>query len=328
MPANLTPEYRAAEEEYRKAKDPAEKLACLEKMLSVIPKHKGTDKMQGDLKRKISRLKDSLQKKGGKKGFSVKVEREGAAQVVLVGAANSGKSALVEATTNAKTEVADYPISTRSPIPGMFPFENIQFQLVDLPPVNRDYMEPWVTDIIRNADSALWVVDAGDPQIEAAVAEVTELLENKKIRLVGKDAPVSRGHEPIRRVRTILVAAKLDQKEAAAGLAWLQQRFEPEIQVLGLSAMGDSDLTPLARSLFELNRIIRVYSKTPGKNADKSTPHILHQGDCLMDFARVVHKDFAEKLRYAKAWGEGMFDGQRIQRDQELLDGFVVELHM
>jgi ribosome-interacting GTPase 1 len=328
MPANLTPEYRAAEEEYRKAKDPAEKLACLEKMLSVIPKHKGTDKMQGDLKRKISRLKDNLQKKGGKKGFSVKVEREGAAQVVLVGAANSGKSALVEATTNAKTEVADYPISTRSPIPGMFPFENIQFQLVDLPPVNRDYMEPWVTDIIRNADSALWIVDASDPQIEAAVAEVTELLENKKIRLVGKDSPVSRGHEPIRRVRTVLVAAKMDQKEAAAGLAWLQQRFEPEMQVLGLSAMGDSDLTPLARALFELNRIIRVYSKTPGKNADKSTPHILHQGDCLMDFARVVHKDFAEKLRYAKAWGKGMFDGQRIQRDQELLDGFVVELHM
>ena len=99
-------------------------------------------------------------------------------------------------------------------------------------------------------------------------------------------------------------------------------------QVMGLSAMGDSDFTRLGRALFDLNRIIRVYSKTPGKNADKSQPHVLHRGDCLMDFARVVHKDFAEKLRYAKAWGEGMFDGQRIQRDQELLDGFVVELHM
>jgi ribosome-interacting GTPase 1 len=328
MPANLTPEYRAAEEEYRKAKDPAERLACLEKMLSVIPKHKGTDKMQGDLKRKISRLKDGLQKKGGKKGFSVKVEREGAAQVVLVGAANSGKSALVEATTNAKTEVADYPISTRSPIPGMFPYENLQFQLVDLPPVNRDYMEPWVTDIIRNADCALWMVDASDQQIEGQVSEVTELLENRKVRLVGKDAPAGKGSDPIRNIRSIVVATKMDHEEAAAGLAWLQKRFEPEIQVMGLSAMGDSDFTQLARALFDLNRIIRVYSKTPGKNADKSTPHILHQGDCLMDFARVVHKDFAENLRYAKAWGEGMFDGQRIQRDQELLDEFVVELHM
>jgi ribosome-interacting GTPase 1 len=328
MPANLTPEYRAAEEEYRKAKDPQERLSCLEKMLSVIPKHKGTDKMQGDLKRKISRIKEGLQKKSGKKGFSVKVEREGAAQVVLVGAANSGKSALVEATTNAKTEVADYPISTRSPIPGMFPFENIQFQLVDLPPVNRDYMEPWVTDIIRNADSALWMVDAADPQIEKQVSEVTELLENKKIRLVGKDAPVNRGHEPIRRIRAVLVAAKMDLQETAAGLSWLQQRFEPGMQVLALSAMGDSDLTALARALFDLNQIIRVYSKTPGKDADRSHPHILHQGDRLIDFARVVHKDFAENLRYAKAWGEGMFDGQRIQRDQELCDGFIVELHM
>jgi len=328
MPANLTPEYRAAEEEYRKAKDPAEKLACLEKMLSVIPKHKGTDKMQGDLKRKISRLKDSLQKKSGKKGFSVKVEREGAAQVVLVGAANSGKSALVEATTNAKTEVADYPISTRSPIPGMFPYENLQFQLVDLPPVNRDYMEPWVTDIIRSADCALWMIDASDQQIEKQVSEVTELLENKKIHLVGKDAPAGKGSDPIRNIRSIVVATKMDLEKSAAGLAWLQKRFEPGIQVLGLSAMGDSDFTQLGRALFDLNRIIRVYSKTPGKNADKSTPHILHRGDCLMDFARVVHKDFAEKLRYAKAWGEGMFDGQRIQRDQELSDGFVVELHM
>ncbi len=328
MPANLTPEYRAAEEEYRRAKDPAEKLACLEKMLSVIPKHKGTDKMQGDLKRKISRLKESLQKKSGKKGFSVKVEREGAAQVVLVGAANSGKSALVEATTNAKTEVADYPISTRTPIPGMFPFENLQFQLVDLPPVNRDYMEPWVTDIIRNADCALWMVDAADRQIQERVSEVTGLLEQRKIRLVGADAPTGKGHDPIRNIRCILVATKMDIEAGDSGLSWLKQRFEPQIQVLGLSAMGDSDFTSLGHALFSLNRIIRIYSKTPGKEPDRSHPHILHQGDRLIDFARVVHKDFADNLRYAKAWGEGMFAGQRIQRDQELADGFIVELHM
>lgn len=328
MPANLTPEYRSAEEEYRQAKDPAEKLACLEKMLSVIPKHKGTDKMQGDLRRKISRLKENLQKKSGKKGFSVKVEREGAAQVVLVGAANSGKSALVEATTNAKTEVADYPISTRAPIPGMFPFENLQFQLVDLPPVNRDYMEPWVTDIIRNADCALWLVDASDPQIESQVEQVTELLGQRKVRLVGADAPAGKGHDPIRNIRCILVATKMDLEPAESGFSWLQRRYQPTIQVLGLSAMGDSDFTSLGRALFALNRIIRVYSKTPGKEADRSHPHILHRGDRLIDFARVVHKDFADNLRYAKAWGQGMFDGQRIQRDQELCDGFVVELHM
>jgi ribosome-interacting GTPase 1 len=328
MPANLTPVYRAAEEEYRQAKDPAERLACLEKMLSVIPKHKGTDKLQGDLKRKISRLKESLQKKSGKRGFSVKVLREGAAQVVLVGAANSGKSALVEVTTNAKTEVADYPISTRLPIPGMFPFENLQFQLVDLPPVNRDYMEPWVTDIIRSADCALWLVDAGDQQIESQVNQVTELLDQRKIRLVGGDAPAGKSHDPIRNIRCILVATKMDLQPAESGLTWLKQRFELGIQVLGLSAMGDSDFTKLARDLFALNRIIRVYSKTPGKETDRSHPHILHQGDRLIDFARMVHKDFAANLRHAKAWGKGLFDGQRIQRDQELGDGFVVELHM
>ncbi|MBW1872895.1 MAG: TGS domain-containing protein, partial [Deltaproteobacteria bacterium] len=80
--------------------------------------------------------------------------------------------------------------------------------------------------------------------------------------------------------------------------------------------------------IFELNRIIRVFAKTPGKKTDMSKPYTLHQGDCLLDFAQVIHKDFAKNLRYAKVWGSGKFDGQRIQRDQELTDGDIIELHM
>jgi ribosome-interacting GTPase 1 len=172
------------------------------------------------------------------------------------------------------------------------------------------------------------MVDAADPEIEKQLSEVTELLNGKKIRLVGGDAPAGKGHDPIRNIRCLLVATKLDLEAAGAGLSWLKRRYEPEIRVLGLSAMGDSDFAPLGEALFDLNRIIRVYSKSPGKEADRSHPHVLHRGDRLIDFARVVHKDFADNLRYARAWGPGMFDGQRIQRDQELSDGFVVELHM
>jgi ribosome-interacting GTPase 1 len=328
MPANLTPEYKAAEDEYRQARDPQARLACLEKMLSTIPKHKGTEKMQADLKRRISRLKESIVKKGGKKGFSVKVEKEGAAQVVLIGAANSGKSALVEVTTNARTEAADHPFSTRAPVPGMLIYENLQFQLVDLPPVSSEYMEPWVTDIIRTSDAALWVVDASASDPSAQVEDVTGVLELKKIKLCGPDKPLSAGHDPIRRIRTLVVASKTDSPSAQQGLDWIKERFGNEYPVLPISAMGDTDFSSLGRSVFDLTRIVRVYSKTPGKEPDLSKPHILHQGDNLLDFARVVHKDFAEKLRFARVWGQGKFDGQRIQRDQQMVDGDIVELHM
>ncbi|MBW1871426.1 MAG: 50S ribosome-binding GTPase, partial [Deltaproteobacteria bacterium] len=253
MPANLSPEFKAADEEFRKAKDPQAKLAGLEKMLSTIPKHKGTEKMQADLKRKIARLKEGLDKKSGAKGFSISVERAGAAQVALIGAANSGKSTLLEMTTNAKTEVADYPFSTRTVVPGMLLFENLQFQLLDLPAVSSDYMEPWVSDIIRNADCAFWLIDAGSQNIADQVEEVRNLLLQKKIELVGRDGPVSQGHESVRRIRSLVLATKMDNSSAKNGLQYLQDCFEPDIQVLSVSALADDDLSYLGQAIFELN---------------------------------------------------------------------------
>src|SRR5215813_10339697 len=107
MPANLPPQYSKAEEEYRKAATPADRLEKLREMFRLLPKHKGTEKLQSDLKQKISRAKDDLDgaKAGAKKsGVSHKVPKEGAGQVVLVGAANVGKSALLAALTNAHPE--------------------------------------------------------------------------------------------------------------------------------------------------------------------------------------------------------------------------------
>jgi len=328
MPANLSPEYKAAEEEFRQAKDPQARLFCLEKMLSAIPKHKGTEKMQADLKRRISRLKESIEKKGGKKGFAVKVDKEGAAQIVLIGGPNAGKSALVEVTTNSRAQAADHPFSTRAPVPGMLVYENLQFQLVDMPAVSKEVMEPWVTDIIRTADAALWVIDAGHPELATQVNELEGILSRKKIKLCGPDQPLSAGHDPVRRIWTLLVAAKMDSTAASQGLIWIRERFEKEFPILPVSAMVDTDFTKLGKSIFDLTQVVRVYSKTPGKEPDRSKPHILHRGDRLIDFARVVHKDFAEKLRFARVWGSGKFDGQRIQRDQQMEDGDIVELHM
>jgi ribosome-interacting GTPase 1 len=328
MTANLSPEYHAAEEAQKAAREPDEKLACLERMLATIPKHKGTEKMQADLKRRIAKARETAEQTGGKKGFAVRVEREGAAQVVLVGAPNAGKSALVEAATNAKVEIGDHPFTTRSPAPAMLPYENVRFQLVDLPPVSREHMEHWVTDIIRTADSALWVVDAADADFAARLDEVVSVLAERKLRLVPPAEASKSRAETVRRVGAVTVATKTDDPASAEVLPRLRERLPPGMPWLALSALGDSDFSPLGHALFDAHAIVRAYPKVPGKDPDRSVPFILRRGDTVLDFARMVHKDFAEHLKYARIWGHGKFEGQRVPWDEPLTDGDVIELHL
>ena|SRR5215471_6222501 len=166
MPANLTPEYLAAEREYKSAQTHVEKIEALERMLARLPKHKGTEKLQADLKRRLSQARKESQKKGGAHTvpFWV-VEREGAGQVALIGPPNSGKSKLLCALTHARPEVADYPFTTRLPTPGMMTFENVQIQLVDLPPLAAEFMEPWLPRVIRAAHAAVLVLNLNDPVV-------------------------------------------------------------------------------------------------------------------------------------------------------------------
>src|SRR5262249_23744379 len=182
MPANLTPQYMSAEQRFKQASTHEEKIACLEEMLRVIPKHKGTDKLQADLKRRLSKLRQEAQKAAAtRRGYSLSVEAEGAGQIVLVGPPNAGKSALLRALSKATPEVADYPFTTRRPMPGMMPFENVQLQLVDMPPIAREYMEPWMSQIVRNANALLLVVDLCDPAVLDAVEFILAVLEEWKI---------------------------------------------------------------------------------------------------------------------------------------------------
>ena len=128
MPANLTPQYHAAEERYKQARDDREKMKALKEMMAYIPKHKGTEKLQADIKRKIARLKDDMEVKRSKGGhrFSFSVEREGAAQIVVVGPPNVGKSCLISNLTDTNLEVADYPFTTRIFQPAMMQYEDFQ----------------------------------------------------------------------------------------------------------------------------------------------------------------------------------------------------------
>lgn len=324
MPANLTPEYLAADRKFKEATTPEARLAALEEMLSAIPKHKGTEKMQADLKRRIARLRaESQRRKGAVRARPFyHIEREGAGQIVLVGAPNSGKSSILAALTNAVPEIADYPFATRVPLAGMAAYEDVQIQLVDLPPVSRDSAEGWLFALIRGADGALLVVDLADSDILESTEEVLGLLSTANIVLVPPDQPRGPNQVP-----AVFVAAKLDAPGARDVLDVFREFYGSRLPALPVSAQQDVNLTELRKTMFSMLRIIRVYSKRPGRKPDLEAPYILRQGTTVIEAAGVVHKDFAERLRYARLWRRGEIEGLMVGRDHVLADGDVLELH-
>ena len=322
MPANLTPEYLAAEKKWKAATTPQDRLAALQEMLATIPKHKGTDKMQADLKRRIAQVRREMQRKGGtarQKPFH-HVEREGAGQVVLVGPPNSGKSALLRALSRAEPEVAPYPFTTRVPLPGMVPFENVQVQLVDLPPLTREFSEGWLYAIIRTADAVALTLSLGEEEVLEQAETALRLLEEARIPLRALQA-AGEGKS------AVAVATHADAPGAAVRLDLLREFAGGRLPVVAVSTVTGEGLEALRRALFESLGVIRVYSKPPGRKADLSAPFILRRGATVLDAAEAIHKDFAAQLRYARLWGRDEYAGQMVGRDHLLEDGDILEVH-
>ena len=338
MPANLTPQYLAAEQRFKQAVTPQEKIGALEEMMAVIPKHKGTEKLQADLRHRLARLRTEAAKKHGvsKASAMYTVQREGAGQVVLVGAPNVGKSSLLARTTHATPEIGDYPFTTRLPQPGMLAFENIKIQLVDLPPVDETFYEPWMGGIVRQADFALLVVDLHSDDLLEEVEAVLSVLESSKIRLVNvlPPEPVDDGgtgsHRP-----ALILANKLDSPGAPDNLRILEEFFSSRFDIRAVSAVTGEGLESLGPILFERLQVVRIYTKAPGKRIDPaSPPFVLKRGSTVLDAARAVHRDFVNSLKFARVWSPDhsrrsvKYDGQMVERTHPLDDGDVLELHV
>jgi hypothetical protein len=326
MPTNVAPEFKSAEARYRAARTDEERLEALEEMASTLNKHKGTEKLYADIKRRMKQLRESQEKKAQKRGFAIKVEREGAAQLALCGPPNAGKSSLTRALTNATPEVGDYAFTTRAPVPGMMRHEDVGLQLVDLPAMAAEYTESWVYAIVRTADAVVLVFDltAADPTADIEGTRAL-LLEHAKVPLLGRgEAPPA---DPRLAARpAVLVGTRLDVPGADEMLGLLRELY-PRFPVLGVGAGGlGTDAIP--RAGYELLDLVRVYAKSPGKEPDRTRPFVLKRGATLLDFAGRVHKDFVEKLAFARLWGAGKFAGQRVQRDYVLEEGDVIELHL
>ena len=335
MPANLPPQYYELEREFRKETDPQEKLRLAKELLAIMPKHKGTDKLQADLKAKISKLKKQLEsgiKKHGARHAEDHIEKEGAAQVVLVGPPNSGKSSLLASLSHAKPLIADYPFTTHEPLAGMMEFESVKFQLVDTPPISEDpkdlggQLDVAVASLIRQADLVALVADVSAADCLTQLQCVTRRLEEKRIVLV-PSMPEGESDPRFAYKKTIIAAHKYLEEGAEECLAGLRQAY-PNFRIVPTSIIDDDSLASFKRAVFEALDIIRIYTKKIGHEPDYADPVILPRGGTVEDAARVIHKDFAQKLQYAKVWGHGKFDGQRVKNSYVLADKDVVEFHI
>ena len=326
MPANLTPQYFKAEERFRLAQTDKERIEALKEMLSTIPKHKGTEKLQADLKRKLAQLKTTAGKKTGvRRSSSHMVERSGAAQVAIVGPPNVGKSRFVRDLTHADPEVQPYPGTTWTPTPGIALVDKIPLQLVDLPALQPDHVEPWHLDLIRNADILLIVLDLGNDDILEDWERTLEGLERCHVRL-GRPPSVDAREIGVRYVRAVRVGNKADLPGADERLAIFEE-LEDEHGFEACSLETKEGLPQVLQQLIDKLELIRVYTKQPHEEADLGDPFVLHQGSTVADVARLIHKELAENMKFARAWGGTVHDGQPVGRDQLLEDGVILEFH-
>jgi len=330
MPTNLPPQYFEIERRLKSAVDTDEKISLTEELLSIIPKHKGTEKLRATLKTKLAKLRQTAQKKPttARHGASHAVHRTGAGQVVLTGAPNTGKSSLVRRLTNARPEVSDYPFTTLEPLPAMMPYENIQIQLVDAPPVSKDFMEPWVPDLIKAADAALVVVDLNALNPVEDLRVVFDNFSEKRLVMTGTRATDVDTGSSVTFRRALLVFNQSDRGIPEALRERVLEMIGPTFLPLAVSARTGDGIDHLKARLFEVLDVVRIYSKVPGKKAETMDPFTLKRGSTVMDVAKAVHKDFAHKLKFARIWGREKFEGQRVNRDHVVQDEDVIELHM
>ena len=328
MPTNLPPEYYEAEKLYKDAQTPDEKITRLEEMISTIPKHKGTDHLRADLRRRLAKMKESAstRRKTSTSVSPFNIDKEGAGQVVVLGLPNVGKSALVAALTNATPEVSEVPYSTWTPTPGMMMYENDQIQLIDTPPLNREYMDPELFNLIRRADLLMLVLDLQtdpDHQLEEAI----DILEGYRIIPIHRqhlhDMQIGKSFKPL-----LVLANKCDDESSVDVYDLFCQLADDEWDCLPVSAFTSRNLEKLKRGVFELLGVIRIYSKAPGKEPDLTAPFVMKKGSTLEEFAGKIHQDFLENLAFARVWGSSMFDRQVVHRDYVLHDEDIVELRI
>ncbi len=311
MPANLTPDYFKAEQWFKSATTTEEKILALEQMLAVMPKHKGTDKLKADLRQKLSALRSGEEKHKKSGGVDIfHVPRGGAGQVVLLGLPNTGKSSIVGLLTDAKVHIADFPFATQAPVPGIMKFEDVPIELVDMPPITAEFSMPGQVGTYRNCDIIAIIIDLS-LNIEEQWKVCLDFLETRNL---------------IPAKKTICICTKCDIA-ADGAIEKVKELCQNRFEIIVISIESGEGMGELPQLIFKKLNIIRVYAKPPGKKPDMTEPFTIPAGSTVLDLARVIHRELAEKLKHARIWGTNVYEGQSVQRNHVLNDKDIVELH-
>jgi small GTP-binding protein len=325
MPTNLPPEYYKVEEQYKAASTIEEQTELLELLISTIPKHKGTDHLRADLRRRLSKMKERGQhaKKTGRATSAFIIDREGGGQVAVIGHTNVGKSTLLAELTNADPDVSEHPFTTWQPMPGMMPIDDIQVQLIDTPPMDREFVEPDFFVLLRRADMILVMVDLESDPIAQLEDTVEKLIENRIIPLHLKDQypDIANKYVPL-----LVLCNKYDDQNADENYHIFCELMETEWPCLPISVRTRRNIDLMKQRIFDTLGIMRIYSKPVGEEPDLGTPFIIEKGATVEEFALRLHRDFYDKLKSARVWGSSDFDGQMVSREYILQDGDIVEL--
>ena len=326
MPANLPPQYYEAERRLREAKTPEDKIELIEEMIGIMPKHKGTDHLKADLRRKIAKLSEMAGKKSGGAHMSMTIPKEGAAQVAIIGLPNAGKSQFVARVTKATPAVADYPFTTTVATPGMMEYENIQIQLIDTPPLVASTSVFWFTPILKRADALLILTDLSADPLEQ-METIISLLNGMRISLDQTKTQDADGHE-LACKKLMPIGNKIDLDPDGKNLRDLKEMYSDRFQVVGISARAGTGIEEMKQTIYRLLDIIRVYTKRPGGLPDMTEPVVLPRGATLEDAALNIHKQLLARLKFARVWGSGKHDGVMVSRDHVLEEGDIIELHV
>ncbi|MBE0478466.1 50S ribosome-binding GTPase [Candidatus Aerophobetes bacterium] len=327
MPANLPPQYYEAERRYREAGSLEEKISLLQEMLAIMPKHKGTDKLQADLRARISKLKKTAEKKKGPHRSSqpYQIPKEGAAQVILIGPPNTGKSSILSALTRASPEIAPYPFTTHQPLVGMMEYEDIKIQLVDTPPIAEEFVIPWLGEIIKKGNLLVAVLDLGRDDILEQMEAILEKLKELKVEPENEKKDDEKG---ILYKKIAIIANKQDLDAEQVRLSILKEFYAQRFPLISGSVKFSQDMEKLKEKIYKALDIIRVYTKVPGQPPDMRDPVVLKKGSLVIDAARSIHKDFAHNLRYTRIWGSDEFKGQKVEKGHPLEEGDILEFHI